>query len=244
MYYINRHTTGTQEERRPSMNTKQDTINAEEMAKRLNTTSSNIRKWCIELEKHGYEFTKDTRKKRYYSVSDQSLLSNLKYAIQEKNLSLEIAAMTVIKGFDRNRSSSGTQEEHIKKEEKSHELSVPQEHNEHTTNELLTTVKNQLEQQQVINDKLLEMLEHYKGALEESENRRRSQEEHMSTQLNDLEERLAARISEQITNRDKEMMDYIRSSQKQQQEQLLEAAAAQQNEEEQRKGFFARLFGK
>ena len=38
------------------MDIKQDTINAEEMAKRLNTTSSNIRKWCIKLEKHGYKF--------------------------------------------------------------------------------------------------------------------------------------------------------------------------------------------
>ncbi|MCJ7992682.1 hypothetical protein MUB15_31695 [Priestia sp. OVS21] len=97
------------------MDIKQDTINAEEMAKRLNTTSSNIRKWCIELEKHGYEFVKDNRKKRYYSVTDQTLLSNLKYAIQEKKLPLEIAAMTVVKGFDRNHSSSITQEEHSKK---------------------------------------------------------------------------------------------------------------------------------
>ena len=129
------------------MNEKQDTINAEEMAKRLNTTSSNIRKWCIELEKHGYEFVKDNRKKRYYSVTDQSLLSNLKYAIQEKKLSLEIAAMTVIKGFDRKRSSSGTQEEHLKKEENNRELSVTKEHNTHTTDAVLNTMKNQFEQQ-------------------------------------------------------------------------------------------------
>ncbi|ADE72540.1 MULTISPECIES: hypothetical protein [Priestia] len=38
------------------MDIKQNTINAEEMTKRLNTTSSNIRKWGIELEKHGYKF--------------------------------------------------------------------------------------------------------------------------------------------------------------------------------------------
>lgn len=226
------------------MNEKQDTINAEEMAKRLNTTSSNIRKWCIELEKHGYEFVKDNRKKRYYSVTDQSLLSNLKYAIQEKNLSLEIAAMTVIKGFDRKRSSSGTQEEHLKKEENNRELSVTKEHNNHTTDAVLNTMKNQFEQQQSINNKLLEMLDSYKGALEESENRRRSEQEHMNKQLKELEERLAVRISEQISNRDKEMMEYIRSSQKQQQEQYLEIAATQQNEEEQKKGFFARLLGK
>ncbi|MET3408507.1 hypothetical protein COM86_26710 [Priestia megaterium] len=226
------------------MNEKQDTINAEEMAKRLNTTSSNIRKWCIELEKHGYEFVKDNRKKRYYSVTDQSLLSNLKYAIQEKKLSLEIAAMTVIKGFDRKRSSSGTQEEHLKKEENNRELSVTKEHNNHTTDAVLNTMKNQFEQQQSINNKLLEMLDSYKGALEESENRRRSEQEHMNKQLKELEERLAVRISEQISNRDKEMMEYIRSSQKQQQEQYLEIAATQQNEEEQKKGFFARLLGK
>ncbi|MFK7682041.1 hypothetical protein AAB109_29955 (plasmid) [Priestia megaterium] len=226
------------------MDIKQDTINAEEMAKRLNTTSSNIRKWCIELEKHGYEFVKDNRKKRYYSVTDQTLLSNLKYAIQEKKLSLEIAAMTVIKGFDRNRSSSSTQEEHLKKEENKRELSVPQEHNNLTTDAVLNTMKEKFEQQQSINDKLLEMLDYYKDALQASEDKRRTEQEHMSKQLKELEERLADRISQQINNRDKEMMEYIRSSQQQQKEQLLEIAATQQSEEEQKKGFFARLLGK
>jgi putative protein kinase ArgK-like GTPase of G3E family len=226
------------------MDIKQDTINAEEMAKRLNTTSSNIRKWCIELEKHGYEFVKDNRKKRYYSVTDQTLLSNLKYAIQEKKLSLEIAAMTVIKGFDRNRSSSSTQEEHLKKEGTNRELSVPQEHNNLTTDAVLNTMKEQFEQQQSINDKLLEMLDYYKDALQASEDRRKTEQEHMGKQLKELEERLTDRISQQINNRDKEMMEYIRSSQQQQKEQLLEIAATQQNEEEQKKGFFARLLGK
>ena len=42
---------------------------------------------------------------------------------------------------------------------------------------------------------------------------------------------------------DKEMMEYIRSSQKQQQQHLLETAAAQEKERENKKGFFARLFG-
>ncbi|UYP07491.1 hypothetical protein [Priestia megaterium] len=220
------------------MDIKQDTINAEEMAKRLNTTSSNIRKWCIELEKHGYEFVKDNRKKRYYSVTDQTLLSNLKYAIQEKKLSLEIAAMTVIKGFDRKRSSSSTQQEHLKKESDNRNLSVLQEHNNYTTDAVLNTMKEQFEQQQSINNKLLEMLDYYKDALQASEEIRRTEQEHMNKQFKELEERLADRISQQIDNRDKEMMKYIRSSQQQQQEQLLETAATQQ------KGFFARLLGK
>ncbi|WP_182009556.1 hypothetical protein [Priestia aryabhattai] len=220
------------------MDIKQDTINAEEMAKRLNTTSSNIRKWCIQLEKHGYEFVKDNRKKRYYSVTDQTLLSNLKYAIQEKKLSLEIATMTVIKGFDRNRSSSSTQQEHLEKESDNRNLSVLQEHNNYTTDAVLNTMKEQFEQQQSINNKLLEMLDYYKDALQASEDIRRTEQEHMSKQFEELEERLADRISQQINNRDKEMMEYIRSSQQQQQEQLLETAATQQ------KGFFARLLGK
>ncbi|MBZ6483983.1 hypothetical protein [Priestia aryabhattai] len=220
------------------MDIKQDTINAEEMAKRLNTTSSNIRKWCIQLEKHGYEFVKDNRKKRYYSVTDQTLLSNLKYAIQEKKLSLEIATMTVIKGFDRNRSSSSTQQEHLEKESDNRNLSVLQEYNNYTTDAVLNTMKEQFEQQQSINNKLLEMLDYYKDALQASEDIRRTEQEHMSKQFEELEERLADRISQQINNRDKEMMEYIRSSQQQQQEQLLETAATQQ------KGFFARLLGK
>ena len=56
------------------------------------------------------------------------------------------------------------------------------------------------------------------------------------------EEHLAERISQQINNRDKEMMDYIRQSQRQNQQQLLEIVAAK--EKEQQKSFFARLFGK
>ncbi|MEH6985207.1 hypothetical protein [Priestia megaterium] len=226
------------------MDIKQDTINAEEMAKRLNTTSSNIRKWCIELEKHGYEFVKDNRKKRYYSVTDQTLLSNLKYAIQEKKLPLEIAAMTVVKGFDRNCSSSITQEEHLKNEENNRELTVHQEHNDHTTEIVLNTMKEQFEQQQSINNKLLEMLDYYKEALKTSEEKRQTEQEQMNKQLKELEERLAERISKQLNNRDKEMMDYIRKSQKHNQQQLLEIAVTKEKEEEQHKSFFARLFGK
>ncbi|MUL34276.1 hypothetical protein [Priestia megaterium] len=222
------------------MDLKQDTINAEEMAKRLNTTSSNIRKWCIELEKHGYKFVKDNRKKRYYSVTDQTLLSNLKYAIQEKKLPLEIAAMTVIKGVSRNRSSSSTQEEYLINGENNRELNVPQEHQNYTKDVVLDT----LEQQQSINNKLLEMLDHHKNALKISEEKRQTEQEQISKQLRELEERLAERISQQINNRDKKMMNYIRQSQRQHQQQLLEIAATKEKEEEQQKNFFARLFGK
>ncbi|MFE4047041.1 MULTISPECIES: hypothetical protein [unclassified Priestia] len=223
------------------MDIKQDTINAEEMAKRLNTTSSNIRKWCIELEKQGYEFVKDTRRKRYYSSTDQTLLSNLKYAIQEKKLPLEIAAMTVVKGFDRKRSSSSTQEEHIINKENNLDLTVPQEHNNHTADAVLNTIKVQFEQQQSINNKLLEMLDHYKDALKISKDERKIEQEQMNKQLKELEERLTKEISQQINNRDKAIMDYIRQSQKQNQQQLLEIATAKEGKP---KGFFTRLFSK
>ncbi|MFE0625282.1 hypothetical protein ACFW1J_28250 [Priestia aryabhattai] len=146
--------------------------------------------------------------------------------------------MTIIKGFDRRRSSSSTQQEHLKKESDNRNLSVLQEHNNYTTDAVLNTMKEQFDQQQSINNKLLEMLDYYKDALQASEEIRRTEQEHMNKQFKELEERLADRISQQIDNRDKEMMKYIRSSQQQQQEQLLETAATQQ------KGFFARLLGK
>ncbi|WP_416435313.1 hypothetical protein [Priestia megaterium] len=52
-------------------------------------------------------------------------------------------------------------------------------------------------------------------------------------------------MKKHIESRDKEMMEYIRSSQKQKQQQqhLLETAAAQEKGRENKKGFFARLFG-
>ncbi|WP_205417294.1 hypothetical protein, partial [Klebsiella pneumoniae] len=73
------------------------------------------------------------------------------------------------------------------------------EHNNHRTDAVLNTMKNQFEQQQSVNNKLIEMLDHYKAAFEESENRRRSEQEHMNKQLKELEERLAVRISKQIS---------------------------------------------
>ncbi len=55
----------------------------------------------------------------------------------------------------------------------------------------------------------------------------------------------AEQMKKHIESRDKEMMEYIRSSQKQKQQQqhLLETAAAQEKGRENKKGFFARLFG-
>jgi len=52
----------------------------------------------------------------------------------------------------------------------------------------------------------------------------------------------AEQMKKHIESRDKEMMEYIRSSQKQQQQHLLETAAAQEKGRENKKGFFARLF--
>lgn len=60
------------------------------------------------------------------------------------------------------------------------------------------------------------MLERYKQYLQKLEDQRRTEQEHMSKQLEQLEERLTDRINKQINNRDKEIMEYIRTSQQQQ----------------------------
>lgn len=67
--------------------------------------------------------------KSYYSVSYQTILSNLKYAIQEKKLPLKIAAMSIVKDFDRKRSASGTEEENLVNKDNDRDLTVPEEHN-------------------------------------------------------------------------------------------------------------------
>jgi predicted RNA-binding protein with RPS1 domain len=123
-------------------------------------------------------------------------------------------------------------------EENNRELNIPQEHENYTKDVILDTLK----QQQSVNNKLLEMLDHYKNALKISERRRQTEQEQTSKQLKELEERLAERISQQINNRDKEMMDYIRQSQRQNQQQLLDIVAIK--EKKQQKSFFTRLFGK
>jgi hypothetical protein len=218
----------------------EEMINPDEMAKRLEISPGNLRKWCLELEANGYSFKKDTRGKRSFNDSDQMVLMKIKYAIQEKKLTKEVAVKTVIEGINKNRSSPGTQHEHSPNEEDNRASNVPVVPQTTLTVETIETLAEHLRQQQEINNKLLGMVQEYEEALRKSEEQRRADHEHMMNQIKQLQ----AHIDERMNQRDKKLLEHIRSAQKQQQQQLLELAAAQEEREQKKRGLIARLFGR
>jgi len=230
-----------------------DYMNSDEISKLLDLSGSNVRKYSAALAKSGYDFKTDNKKKRYYTHSDYETLQKLKFLVQHKNLSLELAANTLVEGLERNRSASRAHNEHTENEENNRSLIAPLASEKSLPPEILGAIADQFKQQQEVNNQLLGIIEEYKAALSGSKNdlreleeQRRADREQTSKQLEQLQasfDKQAEQMKEHIESRDKEMMEYIRSSQKQQQQHLLEAATAQEKETENKKGFFARLFG-
>ncbi|CAK8583894.1 hypothetical protein BMEGG_06152 [Priestia megaterium] len=235
------------------MSIEENYMNTDEMSLRLKLSGSNVRKYSAALEKSGYTFKTGSKNKRYYTDKDQMVLAQLKYLIQDKNLSLEVGAKAVVEALNKNRAASGAHDEQNENEENNHSLTVPQPFEKSLPPEVIGAIAEQFKQQQEINNELLGIIEGYKAALSdskndlrESEEQRRADREQTSKQLEQLQasfDKQAEQMKKHIESRDKEMMEYIRSSQKQQQQNLLEAAAAQEKEREHKKGFFARLFG-
>ncbi|NGY80095.1 MerR family transcriptional regulator (plasmid) [Bacillus megaterium] len=76
-----------------------DYMNSDEISKLLELSGSNVRKYSAALAKSGYDFKTDNKKKRYYTHSDYETLQKLKFLVQHKNLSLEVAANTIVEGL-------------------------------------------------------------------------------------------------------------------------------------------------
>lgn len=79
-----------------------------EMSNYLNIGESTLRKWCIELEKNGYKFTKGTKESRAFTDSDIQALLLFKQLTRINKQTKEQAAATVVKKVSRN---GGNEEE-------------------------------------------------------------------------------------------------------------------------------------
>lgn len=230
-----------------------DYMNSDEISKLLELSGSNVRKYSAALAKSGYDFKTDNKKKRYYTHNDYETLQKLKFLVQHKNLSLEVAANTIFEGLERNRSASRAHNEQTENEGNNHSLTAPLASENSLHPEVLGALSEQFKQQQEVNNQLLGIIEEYRIALSDSKNdlreleeQRRADREQTNKQLEQLQasfDKQAEQMKKHLEGRDKEMMEYIRSSQKQQQQHLLETAAAQEKERENKKGFFSRLFG-
>ena len=69
---------------------------AKEVAINLEINPNTLRRWSLELEKYGYEFTRNEKDQRIYYDRDMLVLTDFKRMI-EKTQSLENAAKAVVK---------------------------------------------------------------------------------------------------------------------------------------------------
>jgi len=81
---------------------------AKETSDEFNISGSTLRKWCLSLEKHGYEFTRGEQNRRLFSEKDLESLKYFQELIQVKNMSLENASIIISSRFKESRSSTGT----------------------------------------------------------------------------------------------------------------------------------------
>ena len=117
-----------------------------EVCARLDIADSTLRKWCIALEKNGYNFTRTTQNRRLYTNHDLKVLDHLKELIQGKGMNLENASIIVISKFTDMRSSEGTP-------------SVPDKNDEPPVQRIVEKLQEHIEKQERFNQELVKRLD-------------------------------------------------------------------------------------
>lgn len=79
-----------------------------EVSLTLDIGDSTLRKWCLALEKNGYEFLRNDQNKRLYIDRDLVALRHFQVLVQKNNFPLENAALVVAAKFKEDPSESRT----------------------------------------------------------------------------------------------------------------------------------------
>ena len=70
-----------------------------EIATFLSVSDSTLRKWCLELEKQGYTFTKGAKNSRALLVRDRDLLILVKHHLRTDKITIEKAVEQALEEF-------------------------------------------------------------------------------------------------------------------------------------------------
>ncbi|MED4534848.1 DUF3967 domain-containing protein [Metabacillus fastidiosus] len=159
-------------------------LTAKEVSQRLNVADSTLRKWCLSLEEHNYNFFRTDQNKRLFTVQDITVLQHFKDLVQDKNMSMNNAAMIVTSRFQKGPFSNQTDVEQLIEREST----VP-------------VTKS--------NDELLERLVTY---IEQQEEYRKQQEQFNATLVAKLEEQQKY-IEERLKERDAMLIESLRETQ-------------------------------
>jgi chromosome segregation ATPase len=228
---------------------------AKQVANDLEITTSTLRRWSIELEKHGYEFERNDKEQRIYHERDFKAFREMKSLISN-NVGIVDACKSVVARFrdvmnaPRTLSVQTQLTRDLMREMVSNELSEIKKElqDQRNFNKLLLE---KLEQQQAYYEGKFEELLHDKTllfSLKESMQQRKLEsaenEDKVNEQLKGIERQLSGIQQKQDDNEViKELSEQIAGLNrqfKQMQETIKETATTQQE----KKGFFSRLFNK
>jgi DNA-binding transcriptional MerR regulator len=73
---------------------------SQEVSKMLNIGASTLRRWCLQMEQKGYEFTKDENGRRRYFEQDLAALRSIKESTEQGGITIDEAINTVLKQAD------------------------------------------------------------------------------------------------------------------------------------------------
>jgi transposase-like protein len=164
----------------------------------LGIGDSTLRKWCIALEKNGYNFIRNEQNNRVYVDSDLVVLKHFQNLVKQHNMQLENAAILVIDRFGKGAFESGTGIVPAGKTEEQRDLTRSNE-------EVITQLLEHIKKQDEFNQELIKRLDR--------------QQKYIDERLNRLDERQ--------NERDSMLLESLRASQETKQL-LLEAKTAEE----------------
>jgi len=164
----------------------------------LGIGDSTLRKWCIALEKNGYNFIRNEQNNRVYVDSDLVVLKHFQNLVKQHNMQLENAAILVIDRFGKGAFESGTDIVPAENTEEQRDLTRSNE-------EVITQLLEHIKKQDEFNQELIKRLD--------------QQQKYIDERLNRLDERQ--------NERDSMLLESLRASQETKQL-LLEAKTAEE----------------
>jgi DNA polymerase II small subunit/DNA polymerase delta subunit B len=89
---------------------------AKDISLNLDIGDSTLRKWCLALEEHGYNFYRTDQNKRLFTEKDIIVLKHFQQLVKEKNMSMNNASLIVTSRFKKVPFSSETEVEQLESE--------------------------------------------------------------------------------------------------------------------------------
>lgn len=137
-----------------------------EISELLNIGTSTLRKWCLSLEKNGYQFSRTETQRRLFVDRDIIALRRFKELVKTGNMSLESASSVLISRFNDEAFSTGTPS--VLETENNKNRSVMR--SDEVITNLMEKIEKQnefIEEQRAFNQELIKRLDKYQDYLDQ-----------------------------------------------------------------------------